>query len=228
MVKTEQKQMSSVQNIRCFTIKMSADRIGQHPKIPNNHHFIHSKGESFMGLKMWIKKKLGLVYPSDVLRDKPGGFIDTTAFGTMPVNQIKPKQGGSNMADTYAEAMINKTNYPDADPEMTFEVQRSTLDKLAEEYKKTMDKVDKNENVHDVHQDVINKPRHYHQGGFDALYVIERKFGRVVLRGFYIGNIIKYILRFEQKNGVEDLKKARFYLDKLIELEEGSAPDQRG
>jgi len=128
------------------------------------------------------------------------------------------------MADTYAEAMMNKMNYPDADPEMTFEVQRSTLDKLAEEYKKVMDKTDKNENVHDVH-DVVNKPKHYHQGGFDAIYVIRQKFSLETLRGFFIGNIIKYILRFEHKNGVEDLKKARFYLDKLIEIEEQRTPD---
>lgn len=36
---------------------------------------------------------------------------------------------------------------------------------------------------------------------------------------FIEGNILKYILRYKQKNGVEDLKKARHYLDMLIELE---------
>lgn len=34
---------------------------------------------------------------------------------------------------------------------------------------------------------------------------------------FLRGNIIKYIMRYDAKNGVEDLKKARVYLDKLIE-----------
>ncbi len=38
--------------------------------------------------------------------------------------------------------------------------------------------------------------------------------------GFIAGNIIKYVVRYKSKNGVEDLKKARHYLDKLIELEE--------
>jgi hypothetical protein len=37
---------------------------------------------------------------------------------------------------------------------------------------------------------------------------------------FFHGNIFKYIDRYRRKNGVEDLKKARHYLDKLIELEE--------
>ncbi len=37
----------------------------------------------------------------------------------------------------------------------------------------------------------------------------------------YWCNIVKYILRFQRKNGVEDLKKAKHYLEKLIEAEEG-------
>jgi hypothetical protein len=37
---------------------------------------------------------------------------------------------------------------------------------------------------------------------------------------FLQGNVIKYVCRFDAKNGLEDLKKARHYLDKIIELEE--------
>lgn len=40
------------------------------------------------------------------------------------------------------------------------------------------------------------------------------------VRGFYVGNVMKYITRYQGKNGVEDLKKARTYLDRLIEFEE--------
>ena len=36
--------------------------------------------------------------------------------------------------------------------------------------------------------------------------------------GYLEGNVIKYVSRYKEKNGVEDLKKARHYLDKLIEL----------
>jgi hypothetical protein len=39
---------------------------------------------------------------------------------------------------------------------------------------------------------------------------------------FIEGNIIKYVLRHKNKNGVEDLKKARHYVDMLIELEESN------
>jgi len=40
--------------------------------------------------------------------------------------------------------------------------------------------------------------------------------------GYYDGNVIKYVLRQKDKNGIEDLKKARHYLEKLIELEENN------
>lgn len=38
--------------------------------------------------------------------------------------------------------------------------------------------------------------------------------------GFCVGNVIKYVCRFDAKNGLEDLKKARSYLDRLIKAEE--------
>ena len=37
--------------------------------------------------------------------------------------------------------------------------------------------------------------------------------------GYFEGNIVKYVSRWRDKGGVEDLRKARHYLDKLIELE---------
>jgi hypothetical protein len=40
--------------------------------------------------------------------------------------------------------------------------------------------------------------------------------------GFLQGNAIKYIARWKDKGGIEDLKKARHYLEKLIEVENGT------
>jgi hypothetical protein len=40
--------------------------------------------------------------------------------------------------------------------------------------------------------------------------------------GYFEGNVVKYVSRWKRKGGVEDLKKARHYLDKLIELSEQS------
>lgn len=43
--------------------------------------------------------------------------------------------------------------------------------------------------------------------------------------GFFEGNIIKYVSRHTRKGGLEDLRKARHYLDKLIEMEEMEQSD---
>lgn len=67
--------------------------------------------------------------------------------------------------------------------------------------------------------DVISSPDHYKLAGLDVEVkdVIKSVLGTVGFLGFYKGNIIKYILRANKKNGLEDLKKARQYLDWLIE-----------
>ena len=41
--------------------------------------------------------------------------------------------------------------------------------------------------------------------------------------GFFTGNVLKYMMRWKKKNGIEDLQKARKYLDWLIEYEGGKA-----
>lgn len=59
--------------------------------------------------------------------------------------------------------------------------------------------------------DPVNHPKHYTQGKIECIdYILDKKMN------YLEGNIIKYITRYKDKNGVEDLKKARFYLDRLI------------
>lgn len=63
------------------------------------------------------------------------------------------------------------------------------------------------------------RPTHYK--GTNGLEVFDIMEGYVdTLKGmnaFYWCNVVKYVLRFQHKNGVEDLKKAQFYLNKLLE-----------
>ena len=64
--------------------------------------------------------------------------------------------------------------------------------------------------------DVVNSPSHYNQAGIECIEAI----AAATDNGFeyYLqGNIIKYIWRYRYKNGIEDLKKAQWYLNKLIE-----------
>tara|TARA_A100001388_G_scaffold266921_1_gene240477 strand:+ start:114 stop:410 length:297 start_codon:yes stop_codon:yes gene_type:complete len=66
-------------------------------------------------------------------------------------------------------------------------------------------------------EDNVNKPFHYNQAGIECIEAIlaathEQR------EGYLQGNIIKYIWRYRYKNGLEDLKKARWYVEKLIEV----------
>lgn len=71
----------------------------------------------------------------------------------------------------------------------------------------------------------VNNPDHYNRGGTEVIEIIEDATEHLrgyPMVGFLVGNIIKYLLRFKHKNGAEDLKKARWYLDRLITTEEES------
>lgn len=69
--------------------------------------------------------------------------------------------------------------------------------------------------------DAVNHPYHYCQGGIETIDVIKAKISPERFRGFLQGNVIKYVTRAEFKGKqLEDLKKASWYLDRLIkELE---------
>lgn len=59
---------------------------------------------------------------------------------------------------------------------------------------------------------MINKPPHYNQGKIEVSdFIIDQRMN------FLEGNVVKYVARHKLKNGVEDLKKARWYLNKLID-----------
>ncbi len=66
-----------------------------------------------------------------------------------------------------------------------------------------------------VKNDNVNSPAHYNQAGIECLDAIAAATGDGY--EYYLqGNIIKYLWRYRYKNGIEDLKKAQFYLNRLI------------
>ncbi len=73
--------------------------------------------------------------------------------------------------------------------------------------------------VSHTEMDILDKinPEHYKVGGIETFDYIKAKLSPSQLAGFCKGNIIKYVSRADHKNKVEDLKKAKWYLDKLIE-----------
>ena len=65
--------------------------------------------------------------------------------------------------------------------------------------------------------DNVNKPAHY-QGKVECIDAIESAVeGLEGIEAVCTANVIKYVWRWKKKNGIEDLRKASWYLNKLIE-----------
>jgi hypothetical protein len=67
-------------------------------------------------------------------------------------------------------------------------------------------------------QDYVNSPSHYGQGSIECIEYIEDFLTQEEFIGYLRGNIAKYLHRWRYKNGLEDLKKAQWYQNKLIEV----------
>lgn len=71
----------------------------------------------------------------------------------------------------------------------------------------------------------VHHPSHYNQNGMEVWDVIKAFTSELSgAEAFYAGNAIKYILRWDKKNGIEDLEKAKVYIDKIIEGRKDSSP----
>jgi hypothetical protein len=84
------------------------------------------------------------------------------------------------------------------------------------DYKRIMEEIEQRGKEAYGNVDMVNSPPHYNQAGIECLDAIRAATNEGY--EFYLqGNIIKYLWRYRYKNGVEDLNKAKFYLERLIE-----------
>lgn len=73
---------------------------------------------------------------------------------------------------------------------------------------------------HNLHFfDPVEKPVHYAAGSVECIDAIEAQMTPEEFRGYLKGNVVKYLWRERKKGGKESLKKARWYLNKLIDLD---------
>lgn len=64
--------------------------------------------------------------------------------------------------------------------------------------------------------DAVNKPAHYNQGSIECIDAMKIVLTQEEFRGYLKGNVFKYLWREKDKNGIEDLRKAKWYLDRLV------------
>jgi hypothetical protein len=71
--------------------------------------------------------------------------------------------------------------------------------------------------VAETPHDPVNKPAHYQRGGIETIDYIRATLGPAGFEAYCVGNAIKYLSRYRDKNGAEDLRKADVYLGWAIE-----------
>ena len=62
----------------------------------------------------------------------------------------------------------------------------------------------------------VTQPDHYNKGAIEAIEAIKASMHPQEYKGYLKGNCLKYLWRYEYKNGIEDLKKAQVYLGWLV------------
>lgn len=65
--------------------------------------------------------------------------------------------------------------------------------------------------------DNVNRPEHYTQGGIECIEAIQAQMTPEGFQSYCQGNVVKYLWRWRQKGGVESLKKAQWYLNRMID-----------
>ena len=74
--------------------------------------------------------------------------------------------------------------------------------------------------------DAVHKPSHYQTGGIETIEMIRAKQGSLGFGYYCEGNVYKYLTRWRHKDGIQDLEKARVYLDwLLVEAKLQAAPE---
>jgi len=65
--------------------------------------------------------------------------------------------------------------------------------------------------------DMVNSPPHYNFGGVECIDALQAALGPEGFKAYCRGACMKYLWRCEHKNGLEDLRKCRWYLNRLID-----------
>lgn len=76
--------------------------------------------------------------------------------------------------------------------------------------------------------DPVQRPAHYNQSDIECIDAIKASMTLAEFQSYLKGNVLKYLWRYRHKNGLEDVKKAQWYINRLAaELEDDAAKGQK-
>lgn len=111
----------------------------------------------------------------------------------------------------------------DGSEEMEGDLVREYLGPVTEEFLKEFDnlpedgsQLQQSKYVQEA-EDMVNSPSHYTQGSVECIDAIQSALSPEEFKGYLKGNVMKYIYRERNKGGTESLKKAQWYLNKIVE-----------
>ena len=160
----------------------------------NNEQESKEAQELFLGLgyvkENWLWSGYN-EYPIE-LRTRDGGYSD---FVLNAGNAIERQE----ITLPELRAMVNQEqDEPFLTPETTLNDQYAEIEEVRQALK-----------------DNVNHPSHYADSAIECIDAMEAMMTPEQFIGYLRGNLFKYQWRYEKKNGIEDLKKAQWYLEKL-------------
>ena len=181
----------------------------QEPESRTN--WIHTSNGGFGPISRFISKISKAPDSTGIsVRSNEKGILDETWLE--PIDETSPKM---RMAGPEAEKQ--EVSNIGKDIELLRDIDVSKVNDLA--WKEITDFINKNMDEKDTHFhqfDNVDRPMHYAAGSIECIDAIEAQLSAEEFRGYLKGNIIKYLWREKHKGGVESLKKAKWYLNKLL------------
>lgn len=149
-------------------------------------------------------------------------------IGTPLKTAPEAQQQTQELPATPAQGGIVFVDYSVAQGDLDMEVRKAALEALVRDNEElglydmplTPSMTEKNDNPRST-TSANNRQvggDHYKKMKIQPWDIVDACFTSDQAAGFYIGNVLKYLLRFESKSGIQDLEKAKHYLEKLIEV----------
>jgi plasmid maintenance system antidote protein VapI len=151
---------------------------------------------------------------------------ETVQEGPLP-ETIEGPQGDNAQPEVINNAEAADKMEPEEYPNLTeaFEKAQEVMTNASEEVNVLLETMPFEKVVEKLHTELneaVNHPSHYTTGNIEVIDYLQDKLPAEMFEGFCVGNSLKYLSRYRYKGGLDDLKKARWYLDRIIKIKEVS------
>lgn len=208
---------------KLYDLKLDSKVLGKISKGHTQKYFNYLTDEQKTEIKELIREKCESFADLKEITNIVENNIDVLANKNKEeITQLfeKAEQYVKESQDKAIKKMANELKSVNRDTDTSIKEIEESINKVSKE----LDNIEAEYNLQtpDKTEDIINKPNHYHKGGFDIYEIMQAKLSKEKYKGFCEGNILKYLLRAELKGKpLEDLKKLRFNVDRTIEAYEG-------